>query len=341
MTGTARGRPARGAAAPASLLLALLALPTPLRAHDGRPIEPHDLWAAWSWEPWVVLGLALSGVLYARGALAIRRRVRGRAEAAYFAAGWVLLAAALLSPLHALGGVLFSAHMAQHELLMVAAAPLLVLGRPVVPWLWALPASWRRAAGAAARRPAVRGAWDALTAPLAATVVHGAAIWAWHLPALYEASLASEGAHTTQHLTFLGTGLLFWWAFLRGGARRQRAAAGPAVLCLFFTTLHTGVLGAVLTFSRSLWYPSYGATTAPWGLMPLDDQQLAGLIMWIPGGIAYTIAGLAFLARVLREDPRLVNGVGAATPPPVPISTSSGPSNGVRQLGSDAARQGP
>jgi putative membrane protein len=153
-----------------------------------------------------------------------------------------------------------------------------------------------------ARRPAVRGAWDALTAPLAATVIHGAAIWAWHLPALYEASLASEGAHTLQHLTFLGTGLLFWWAFLRGGARRQRAAAGPAVLCLFFTTLHTGVLGAFLTFSRSLWYPSYGATTAPWGLMPLDDQQLAGLIMWIPGGIAYTIAGLAFLARLLGEE---------------------------------------
>jgi len=301
------------------LVVTLLLLPATALAHDGRPVEPHDLWRAWSWEPWVVLGLALSAWLYARGALAIRRGARGRErrlvpmappaaggrrEAAWFAAGWAALAAALVSPLHALGGALFSAHMAQHELLMVVAAPLLVLGRPLVPALWALPPGWRRRAGAAARRPAARAVWGALTAPLPATIVHGAAIWAWHMPALYQASLASEGAHALQHASFLGTALLFWWAFLRGGARRRRAAAGVAVLCLFFTTLHTGLLGAFLTFSGSLWYPAYGATTAPWGLMPLDDQQLAGLIMWIPGGIAYTVAGLAFLARLLRDETR-------------------------------------
>src|SRR5829696_2773750 len=153
-------------------------------AHDAHPLAPHDVWTAWSWEPGVVVLLLVSGYLYVNGLRALWRTAgKGhgirRWEAAAFAGGWLSLAAALISPLHRLGGALFSAHMAQHELLMVVAAPLLVLGRPLVPWLWALPASWRRAAGAAARRPAVRGAWGAITAPLAATVVHGGAIWAW------------------------------------------------------------------------------------------------------------------------------------------------------------------
>jgi cytochrome c oxidase assembly factor CtaG len=221
----------------------------------------------------------------------------------------VLLALALVSPIHALGGALLSAHMVQHEILMVVATPLLVLGRPLVPALWAIPAGWRRALGRAARRAPVRAAWLALTRPLIAAVVHGSTIWLWHTPSLYQAGLRSAAIHTTQHIAFIVTALLFWWAVLHA----RRARSGEAVLALFVTVLHTGALGALLAFSGSLWYPAYAATTGPWGLSPLEDQQLAGLIMWIPGGLAYLVAALTivggWLSAPRQRAPRLSRAV--------------------------------
>jgi cytochrome c oxidase assembly factor CtaG len=218
-----------------------------------------------------------------------------------------MLLVALMSPLHRLGGALFSAHMAQHELLMAVAAPLLVLGRPLVPFVWALSMSWRRTAGSWVAVAPVRGAWDLLTLPLVAWTLHAAAIWLWHAPPLFEATLRSELIHTLQHLSFLGSGLLFWWALLRG---RQGRLGGPAaVLYLFTTSLHTTVLGALLTFSSRLWYPLYGSSTAPWGLTPLEDQQLAGLIMWVPANLAYLIAALVIVSTWLKEpSPRVALG---------------------------------
>jgi putative membrane protein len=138
------------------------------------------------------------------------------AGAVAFGAGWVLLAAGLVSPLHRLGEVLFSAHMAQHELLMAAAAPLLVLGRPLVAFLWGVPMRWRRVAGAWSAATPVRAVWTTISSPLAAWTLHAVAIWFWHAPSLYQATLASDAVHTLQHLSFLGTGLLFWWSLFRG-----------------------------------------------------------------------------------------------------------------------------
>lgn len=289
-------------------LLALAALaPGRAWAHPGLPPEPHDLASAWTLDPWVAVPLLVSGWLYARGTERMWRRSgagRGvrRWEAGCFAAGWLVLAAAMVSPLHALGEALFSAHMAQHVLLMAVAAPLLVLGRPVVPFLWGVPPAWRRQLGGWARGRAVRAAWGALTAVSAAWLLHAAAIWLWHLPALYQATLASEGVHALQHLSFLGTALLFWWALVHG--RRGRTGYGGALLALFTTALHGGGLGALLTFSPRPWYPAYAEAGAPWGLTPLEDQQLAGLIMWIPAGVAYLVAALLLLAGWMRESER-------------------------------------
>ena len=272
--------------------------------HDGQPLAPHDLWSAWSWEPAVVAGLALSLWLYLRGLGAVwesaGRCHGGRSwEAAAFIAGWVTLALSLVSPLHRLGSVLFTAHMAQHELLMVVAAPLLVLGRPVIPLLWALPLTWRRTAGGWAAAAPVKRIWVFLTLPLVAWALHAVAIWVWHAPSLYEATLESEAIHTLQHTSFLGTGLLFWWALLRG--REGRLGRPAAVIYLFTTSIHTSLLGVLLTFSTRTWYPLYDATTAVWGLTPLEDQQLAGVIMWVPAGVAYLAAALALAASWLRE----------------------------------------
>jgi putative membrane protein len=205
---------------------------------------------------------------------------------------------ALVSPLHPLGEVLFSAHMVQHELMMVVAAPLLVLGRPLVPFVWALPQHWRRSTGVVTRMPHVRQVWGTLTRPSTTWVLHAAAIWVWHVPALYDATLDNDFVHTLQHVSFLGTALLFWWSALRG----TRLGRGAAVGYLFTTMLHTSALGVILAFTNSLWYPAYDATTTPFGLTPVDDQQLGGLVMWIPGSISYLVASLVLVALWMRES---------------------------------------
>jgi putative membrane protein len=273
-------------------------------AHDGQALEPHDLWGAWSFEPAVVVALAFTGWLYLRGVRALWRSAgHGRGiqtrETAAFAAGWLTLAVALVSPLHRLGSVLFSGHMVQHELLMVVAAPLLVLGRPIVALLWAIPISWRRTVGAWSAAVPVRRSWELLTLPLVAWTIHAIAIWIWHAPVLFQATLHSEAIHSLQHISFIATALLFWWALLRG--HEGRLGRPAAVLYLFTTAVHTTVLGALLTFSNRVWYPMYQSSTAPWGLTPLEDQQLAGLIMWVPASLAYLVATLAIAASWLKE----------------------------------------
>ena len=274
--------------------------------HPGQWLAPHDVMSAWSFDPVVIAALVLLGFLYARGVLRVwERTARGRAirvwQASAFAAGWVILAIAMISPLHELGGVLFSAHMTQHELLMVVAAPLLVLGRPLVQTLWALPMAWRRRVGAWARRRSVSNVWQNLSAPAAAWLIHAAAVWTWHLPGPYQMALDSELMHSAQHISFLGTALLFWWPVFDG---QRRMTYGASVLYLFTTALHTGALGALLTFASTPWYAAYDRGAAPWGLTALEDQQIAGLIMWIPAGVAYLLAALFMIAQWLRESER-------------------------------------
>lgn len=265
--------------------------------------------AGWTWEPGVLLPLAGTAFLYAFGLARLWRRAGvgegiRRWEAGCFAAGWLALSAALVSPLHALGGFLFSAHMAQHEVLILVAAPLLVLGRPLAPFLWALPREDREAAGRWAQEPAFLRSWRALTAPATVWVLHGAALWIWHLPALYQAALRDELLHALQHLSFFGSAALFWWALVHG--RFGRGGYGASVLWVFTTSVHSGVLGALLTFAPRLWYPLYQVRTAEWGLSALEDQQLAGLIMWVPAGIFFLALGLGLFASWLGEAERRV-----------------------------------
>jgi putative membrane protein len=189
--------------------------------------------------------------------------------------------------------------MSQHEILMLVAAPLLVLGRPLIAFLWALPLSWSRSLGNLRKITWINRLWRALTIPLVAWLIHAIALWVWHIPALFDATLHSEAIHTLQHLSFLLSALLFWWALIHG--RHGAMGYGAAVLYVFTTSVHSGALGALITIAGSVWYPSYAPLTASWGLTPLEDQQLGGLIMWIPAGLVYVIAGLALFAGWLRE----------------------------------------
>jgi putative membrane protein len=269
----------------------------------GHAVEqaPADagLRSAWSFEPWVLACLAASAVLYAVGLARLWSRAGrghgvGVGQASAFAVGWSTLVVALVMPLDAQGSLLFSAHMVQHELLMLVAAPLLVLGRPLALWAWGLPQPWCRAAGRLFHHPAWRVPWLIVTGPLAAWLVHALALWLWHVPALFEAALNDSSVHSWQHLGFLFSALLFWWSVLGAVTREEQ---GAALVSLFTTMVHTGALGALLTLARTPWYPHYLGTTVPFGITALEDQQLGGLIMWLPASAVYIVCGLALAAR--------------------------------------------
>ena len=277
---------------------------TILWAHS-IPIRRSDAWTMWSTDWVVVTLLVVSAVLYARGAAALAARARDatalgvvqRARTCYVA-GWIILALALVSPLHAFGEVILSAHMVQHQLLVAAAAPLLVLGRPDIAFVHGLPRPWRRRA---LLRPVAR-TWRAMSIPIVATVVHGGALVAGHLPSVYQTTMHSSIVHALQHFGFFGTALLFWWAMFRApGARRNY---GASILLVFVVMVATGVVGAWLAWSRVLWYPAYVVCSPVWGMNPLEDQQVAGLIMWIPGGLAYLAAAIWLGLRWLQEADR-------------------------------------
>jgi putative membrane protein len=236
--------------------------------------------------------LALSALLYALGAR--RRRGVRTFELYCFWTGWVVLALALLSPLHELGEKFFSAHMIQHELLILAAAPLLVLSRPLVPMLWGLPFGVRRNLGQWSRTRVMQKVWRGISSPGGAWTIHAAALWLWHAPVMFQATLHSEWMHAAQHLSFFLSALLFWWSlFFARGAEGY----GTAVLSVFTTGVHTSILGALLTFSKTAWYPDYGT--------PLEDQQIGGLIMWVPAGLVYVIAGLVLMGLWMRQSDRM------------------------------------
>jgi cytochrome c oxidase assembly factor CtaG len=291
-------------ASPLLVILALISNVSATLAHEGKPHTWHDLARAWSYDPLVVVSLIVTGGCFIWGLRNLWRHsgtgkgIR-RWEAVAFAGGWLALFIALVSPVHAWGRVLFSAHMTQHEILMLWAAPLLVLGRPLIVFAWALPLHSARAIGSLAKTGWIQKTWRVLTVPFVAWVIHAVALWSWHVPVLFEAVLHNELVHTAQHLSFLLSALLFWWALIHG--RQGLMGYAAAALYVFTTSLHSGLLGALLTFSQSVWYPSYIGLTNSWGLTPLEDQQLGGLIMWIPAGVLYAIAGLALVAGWLRE----------------------------------------
>lgn len=263
-------------------------------------MTPHDLWRAWEFDPGVVIPLAVTAFLYARGSRPVRGV--GRQKIALFWSGWALLTLALISPLHPLGEELFSAHMAQHEILMLGAAPLMALSRPLAPILRGMPLAWRVALGRGSKTRAIQRVWRWLALPFSAWWIHAAAIWIWHVPRFFEATLTSDWIHAFQHASFFLSALLFWWSLFWV---HNRDSYGSGMICIFTTAIHTSILGALLTLTSRIWYPGCVNTTAAWGFTPLEDQQLGGLIMWVPAGLVYLGAGLKLLADWLRESERI------------------------------------
>ena len=288
------------------LHLALFDASPVLRDEEGLLPTPATLWhwSNWSWELTVVIPLLILLVWYLAGAI----RRGGHAALAWhhiaFAAGWISLALALVSPLHRLGDVLFSAHMLQHEILLLMAAPLIAAARPGVTLLCVFPRPCRQPLGALVVRIEKTCVIALLMAPLGAFLFHAAALWLWHIPYLYQATLDSDIVHAAQHLSFFLSGVVFWTALY--GAGRSTMSYGAGVIYVFGTAAHCGALGALLTFSSVVWYPVYADRTALWNLSPLQDQQLGGLLMWVPSGLVFILIGCWLFARWLStSDQRL------------------------------------
>ena len=288
-----------------SSVVAVLVGSTALAMASLEPAAAHGIRSAvdgglmlWTLDPFGAAVLALFAGVYARGQLRLARRSHGErgTRAACFWAGWIALALALGPPLEALTPVSFAAHMTQHEIMMLAAAPLLVIARPLGTLLWGLPQSFAVVVKAAAVRRAA--AW--LSGPLVAWLTHAAVLWGWHVPVAFEAGLRSEPVHWLQHLSFFLAAVIFWWSVFSGD--RSGARRGIALVSVFTTAIHTTVLGALLTFSTSVWYATYAAAAPAWGLSAIEDQQLGGLIMWVPGGMVFLAAGLSLAALWLRAS---------------------------------------
>ena len=291
-------------------LAAALWLLRPLTAWaDGGRIEPGKWWHAWNGDPLVLLSLGVLAWLYGRGlarlwAKAGREKKVLRWQAACYFSALALLVVALLSPLDALSEQLSSAHMVQHMLLMTVAAPLFVLGSPGFVLAWELPErGWRW--GKTMSTFAFRLLQEpSLWHPLFVWALFAGTLWAWHHPALYQAALRDPLMHDAQHLSFFVAGCLFWRVCLDplGGRRLSPPSAIPY---LFTTSLHASALGVFLALSPRAWYADYIARTSAWGFTPLEDQQLAGFIMWMPACLIYPAVAAALFGTWLASHGEL------------------------------------
>jgi len=247
---------------------------------------------AWDPDPSVIIGCIALAIAYV---IACRRDYSG---AAWFLLGDLVMLLALISPLDVLADdYLFSAHMLQHMLLVLAVPPLLILGIP------------RGLATAIVRVPALAAIERGLCNPAIAWTLGMAPLWIWHLPRLYDATLASEPLHIFEHLTFLVTATIFWWPILAPLAE-SRMSHGAAFAFVGAAMLATTVLGILITFAPVGLYTAYlhpqdslgilAGLRDSWGLTTEADQQLGGLLMWVPGGLVYLGAIMAVLARWYR-----------------------------------------
>lgn len=277
------------------ILLALsLFAASPALAHGG-----HEYGIGWTLDPVLIVPLGLALVIYCVGwlRLSLRASLRPRGTA-LFMSGWLVLTLALVSPLHAGGERSFTLHMIEHELIMLVATLLLASSSSGGVMAWGLPRPLRLSLGGSWKSPLQR-LWKLLTEPVTATAIQAVVMWMWHAPSLFDRALESSGWHIAQHASFFISSLIFWWAMLHPRARG--AGYGTSAACLFATSLIGGALGALMSFSASPWYSDYAAMgMSGIGLDPVDDQRLAGLIMWIPGGLVHGVAAIALFYKWLK-----------------------------------------
>ena len=263
-------------------------------------VAPGHLWTAWTFEPPTIAALLVSAFLYSWGLARLwerghRHTVRPRQAVAFYAA-LVLLAVGLVSPLDALASSLVSAHMVQHLILLIVAPPLLVYARPALVGALALPQGALRYLNRIASSRGAVATRAFVTTGIVAVSLHAAAMWLWHLPGPYQAAVRSDWLHALEHASFLLTALVFWSAVIQPRARR-RVSYGAAISYTFVVWMISGGLGAIMSFATHPLYPELARHAPAWGIGPLTDQQLAGVIMWVPAGLVYLVAMASLFLR--------------------------------------------
>jgi len=232
----------------------------------GPAPDPSELLWRWNLDPFLFTALGLAALAYAWDAS--RRPDIRRYEVVAFTGAWLILALLFVSPLCAWSSSLFSVRVAHHVVLIAIAAPLLALARPFqAGWTWP---------------------------PAFAT--HAGVLWIWHVPSLYGLALANDAVFWTMQLSLLGTAVPLWQRILSPAGE-----PGPAIIGVVGTIVQMGLLGTLITFAAEPLYAPHFTTTAAWGLSPLEDQQLAGLIMWVPAMLPYLAAGLWLCAVLLSR----------------------------------------
>lgn len=275
---------------------------------------------AWALDPVLVPALVVAAFTYLLGLREARRRGRQPVPAwrvTAFFGGLVAVAFVLLGPLDTWNDELFFIHMLQHLILMIVAAPLLLLGRPVQVALQALsPGHSRTIIGALFRRNWIRQLATLVTHPMTVFLAFNLNLALWHLPAMYTRALESELVHEIEHVAFFATGLLFWWIIIDPVPRHHRASPHWQFGVCFGTCMFGGLVAAALTVSNRVLYPFYLDANQPWGLTALTDQKIGGGIMWISGAV-YFVLMFAMLYRMVNA--------GLEDPPKRPVHSTTAP----------------
>ena len=282
-------------------LIGLTVVATAAGSATAHADAAHAAESPWHLDPWILTPLLLCGLLYGLGSLKLWMRAStGRQKtwwcALAFWSGYAALAGVLLSPLHWLAEHLFTFHMVEHEVIMTVSAPLIVLARPIAAFFWALP-RWPRYCLASTFK-LLRKGWKYLSNGNFATLLHGLVIWIWHIPFVFDAAVTDVVLHRLQHLSFFLVAVIFWWSVLWVSRR------GVAAWHLFLTMLHTSMLGALMALAPRVLYVVQTRTAPDWGVTALEDQQLAGIIMWVPAGTIYAGGALILLALWIGESGR-------------------------------------
>ena len=278
--------------------------------HPVPPSSPDIGWLNWEWRPEVILTLAVLGTVYCLGWWRLRQSghhgIANGWRLASYIGGLAVLALALLSTIDLLQQFLFSMHMVQHVLMMMIAAPLIMLANPLPISVWGLPPAVRLATSRLlARKALTRRVLRRATTPLFSWTLFTLAFWGWHIPSAYDAALRTEWIHNLEHLSFFWTAILFWW-HVTGSAPRihSHLGYGSRIVYLLTTLIHSQALAISITFAGQPIYSYYTTVPRLWNLSVMDDQALGGSIMWVPAGMMYIVAIVVLLARWLNQEER-------------------------------------
>jgi len=286
--------------------IGLLAVPGAALAHGAgapAPAFPGVL-LQWSFDPLPIGGIVATAAAYLWAVRRVNRAHPANQHPAYrswlFGGGLAALGVALLSPIEAYEGSLFSVHMVQHMLLELVAAPLLLAGAPITLSLRVARPSVRRWLLAVLQSRVVH----VMSFPVVAWVLFAAVNWGWHFSVLYDQALENQALHYLQHATFLGAALLFWWPVVGADPSPWRLPHPARLLYLFLALPQNSFLGVALMSAPTVLYPHYVTNLRDWGLSPLEDQALGGGIMWVVGDLFFLAAMMLVVVSWMRHEDR-------------------------------------